>query len=414
MSPVVTAQHGHLPGSAGYRRVMVAMFAAGMATFVLLYDTQTLLPELTAAFDVSPTEAALSMSLATAGLAVALLVAGPASERYGRTRLIIASVWVSTLIALLCPFAPSWPALLGLRLLQGCALAGVAAVATAYLREELHPSAQARAAGLYIGGTAFGGMTGRVLTAPVAEAFGWRWGMAAAGFFALACAVVVTLALPASQHFHRRAPGQLGVLAMSRTALADPALRALYLLGAVSIGAIIAVFNALGFRLTEAPHHLGLGAVSAVYVVYLVGTVSSSISGRIADHVGRRAVLPFGCALAIVGVLITLLPWLPGIVVGLAALTAGFFVIHGLASGWVATRAHLVGASASQAAGFYLFSYYVGASVFGTLGTSAWTRFDWPGVAALALALFLTAAALARTLRRTPAIVPDPLPPASA
>jgi len=253
-----------------------------------------------------------------------------------------------------------------------------------------------------------------VLTAPVAEAFGWRWGMAAAGFFALACAVVVTLALLASQRFHRRGPGQLGVVAMSRTALADPALRALYLLGAGSIGAIIAVFNALGFRLTEAPHHLGLGAVSAVYLVYLVGTVSSSISGRIADHVGRRAVLPFGCALAVGGVLVTLLPWLPGIVAGLAALTAGFFVIHGLASGWVATRAHLVGASASQAAGFYLFSYYVGASVFGTLGTSAWATFDWPGVAALALVLFLTAAALSRTLRRTPAIVPDPLPPASA
>jgi len=405
---------GHLPGTAGYRRVMVAMFSAGMATFVLLYDTQSLLPELTAYFDVTPTQAALSMSLATAGLAVSLLVAGPASECFGRTRLIIGSVWAASLIALLCPLAPSWPALLGLRLLQGCALAGVAAVATAYLREELHPSAQARAAGLYIGGTAFGGMTGRVLTAPIAEVHGWRWGMASAALFALVCALVVTLCLPASQHFHRRAPGELGVVAMSRAALADPALRALYLLGAVSIGAIIAVFNALGFRLTTSPYDLGLGAVSLVYLVYLVGTLSSSISGRLADHFGRRAILPVGCALAIVGVLVTLLPWLPAIVVGLAALTAGFFIIHGLASGWVAARAHLVGASASQAAGFYLFAYYVGASVFGTLGTTAWAAAGWPGVSALALLLFLTAAALARTLRRTPAIDAAPLPLGSA
>ena len=284
------------------------------------------------------------------------------------------------------------------------ALAGLPAVATAYLREELHPSAQARAAGLYIGGTALGGMAGRLLTAPVAEALGWRWAMAAAGLFALGCAVVVTIALPPSQHFRRGVPGQLGLVAMSRAALADPALRALYLLGACAVGALVAVYNALGFRLTSGPHHLGLGAVSLVYLVYVLGTASSIVSGRLADRFGRRAVLPSGCLLAIAGVLLTMLPWLPAIVVGLAGLTAGFFVVHGLASGWVATRAHLVGASASQAAAFYLCAYYVGSSIFGSLGSSAWAAAGWAGVSTLALGLLLATAWLARTLRRTPAL----------
>ena len=49
-----TTTAGHLPGTAGYRRVMVALFAAGMATFVLLYDTQALLPELATRFSVTP------------------------------------------------------------------------------------------------------------------------------------------------------------------------------------------------------------------------------------------------------------------------------------------------------------------------------------------------------------------------
>lgn len=101
---------GHLPGSAGYRRVMAAMFAAGMATFVLLYDTQALLPELRTQFAVTPAEATLTLSLATAGLAAALLVIGPASERIGRTRLILAAVWSASLLALLCPLASSWHA----------------------------------------------------------------------------------------------------------------------------------------------------------------------------------------------------------------------------------------------------------------------------------------------------------------
>ena len=123
--------------------------------------------------------------------------------------------------------------------------------------------------------------------------------------------MVVTLALPASQHFQRRPPGQLGLAAMSRAALADPALRALYLLGACSVGALVAVFNALGFRLTSGPHDLGLGAVSLLYLVYVLGTLSSTVSGRLADRFGRRAILPAGCALAITGVLLTLLPGCP-------------------------------------------------------------------------------------------------------
>src|SRR6185503_2300147 len=125
-----------------------------------------------------PARSAWSLSLTTIGLGAALLITGPLSERTGRTRLIHLSLTLSAVVGLACAIAPGWPALLGLRLLQGVALAGLPAVATAYLREELHASTQARAAGLYIGGTALGGMAGRLVTAGVAEAYGWRWSLA--------------------------------------------------------------------------------------------------------------------------------------------------------------------------------------------------------------------------------------------
>ncbi|MCW2737012.1 MFS transporter, partial [Nocardioides sp.] len=191
-TPTDAAGHApHRPGSDGYRRIMVAMFAAGMATFVLLYDVQSLLPELVEAFAVSPTHATLALSLTTAALAVTLLVAGPLSEVVGRTRLIHLALWSATAVALACAVAPTWEVLLGLRMLQGVTLAGLPAVATAYLREELHPSAHGRAFGLYIGGTALGGMAGRLVTAPVADLAGWRWGLAAAAGFALVSAGLV-------------------------------------------------------------------------------------------------------------------------------------------------------------------------------------------------------------------------------
>jgi YNFM family putative membrane transporter len=297
--------------------------------------------------------------------------------------------------------------LLGLRLLQGVTLAGLPAVATAYLREELHPGTHARAAGVYIGGTAIGGMTGRLVTGPIADLAGWRWALAAIAAVGLVCAVAVRLLLPASRNFVPAAASAGHLAAMTRRALGDPALRALYAIGACSVGAFVAVFNALGFRLTSAPFDLGLGAAGLVFLVYPIGTVGSMIAGRLADRFSRRGVVPIGCLIAIAGVLLTLPDRLPVVVLGLSVMTAGFFAVHGVASGWVPTRAHAGGVAAGQAASLYLFAYYLGSSVFGSLTGPAWTAAGWPGVVLLAGGLLLVTGLLAVWLRRIPSL--DPL-----
>ena len=266
--PTLRTDDGHLPGTAAYRRIVGALFAAGVATFALLYSTQAILPELVDRFGVSSAGSTLTVSLTTLGLGIALLVAGPASDVAGRTAFIHLSLAASAVVAAACALAPTWSTLLALRLLAGVALAGLPAVATAYLREELHPSSHARAAGLYIGGTALGGMTGRLLTGAVAEAAGWRWALASTALLCLACAVIVRLLLPPSQRFTPAPTGVHTLLVMSRRALTDPGLLALYAIGGCSVGALVAVFNTLGFRLSGAPFHLGLGAASLVFLVY--------------------------------------------------------------------------------------------------------------------------------------------------
>jgi YNFM family putative membrane transporter len=402
-----TPHEGYRVGEAGYRRITVALFAAGLATFALLYSTQALLPEFPRAFSISAAQSTLSVSLTTIGLGIALLVAGPLSEVVGRTRLIHLSLVASALVAVACAVAPTWEVLLGLRLLQGVTLAGLPAVATAYLREELHPGTHARAAGVYIGGTAIGGMTGRLVTGPIADLAGWRWALAAIAAVGLVCAVAVRLLLPASRNFVPAAASAGHLAAMTRRALGDPALRALYAIGACSVGAFVAVFNALGFRLTSAPFDLGLGAAGLVFLVYPIGTVGSMIAGRLADRFSRRGVVPIGCLIAIAGVLLTLPDRLPVVVLGLSVMTAGFFAVHGVASGWVPTRAHAGGVAAGQAASLYLFAYYLGSSVFGSLTGPAWTAAGWPGVVLLAGGLLLVTGLLAVWLRRIPSL--DPL-----
>lgn len=395
---------GYRVGDAAYRRVTLALFVAGVATFALIYSTQALLPEFSRTFSVSAAQSTLSVSLTTIGLGSALLVAGPVSDVVGRTGLIHLSLAASTVVAAACAVAPSWEVLLGLRLLQGIALAGLPAVATAYLREELHPGTHARAAGVYIGGNAIGGMTGRLVTAPIADLAGWRWALAAVAVLGLVCAVAVVLLLPASRNF-TAAPARIGHLAtMTRRALADPALLALYAIGACSAGAFVAVYNATGFRLTSAPFDLPLGVAGLIFLLYAVGTIGSIVAGRLADRFSRRGVVPAGCLVTVAGVLLTLPDALVVVVVGLAVMTAGFFAVHGVASGWVPARAHAGGVAAGQAASLYLFAYYLGSSVFGTVTGQAWSVGGWPGVVLLSSGLILVTGLLALWLRRTPSL----------
>lgn len=402
----MTTHEGYLPGTAEYRRVVWSLFAAGTSTFVLLYSTQALLPDLTRAFGVSSEGATLSISLTTLGLGVGLLLAGPLSDVVGRTRLIHLSLFASVVVAMASALAPTWSSLLVLRFCSGFALAGLPAVATAYLREELHRSSQASASGLYVGGTAFGAMFSRLLAGAGAEIGGWRWGIAATAVVALGCAVLVRMLLPASRGFVARSGHPRALLDGARRALTDRGLLALYAVGGCVLGAMQAPFNMVGFRLTEAPFHLGLGAASLVFLVYPLGTVSAAWFGRLADRYGRRAVMPVGAGIAAVGILLTIPDHLGTLVLGLGVVVIGFFAVHGIASGWVPVRAHAGGASASQAASLYLFTYYLGSAVFGTAAGLAWTHAHWGGVVTLALVLLAVTAVLTLVLGRTPSLVP--------
>jgi YNFM family putative membrane transporter len=373
----------------------------------LLYSTQALLPVLARAFSLSAAQSTLSVSLATVGLGAALLVTGPVSDVLGRTRLIHVSLMASGVLALACAFAPSWDVLLALRLAQGVALAGLPAVATAYLREEIHPGTYARAAGQYIGGTVLGGLTGRLVTSVVADAAGWRWALAAIAALGLTCAVIVLFVLPPSRNFTPAPVGPGQLITMTRRAVSDPGLLALYAIGACSMGAFVAVFNVIGFRLTSAPFHFSAGAVGLVFLIYPVGSLSAALAGRLADRFSRRAVVPASCLVSATGLLLTLPGWPPAIVLGLAVMLAGFFGMHGVASGWVPVRAHAGGISPGQAASLYLFTYYLGSSVFGSLAGPAWTLGAWPAVTTLALALLAASGLLAAWLRRIPSLLPS-------
>jgi predicted MFS family arabinose efflux permease len=329
---------------AGMRRVRLGLFAAGLATFALLYTPQPLLPQLSRAFHAGPAAASLAMSAGTAALALAIIPVSSLSEVLGRRAVMITSVLAAAVLGLLAPLAPSLPALVTVRVLEGFALAGVAALA-------------------------------------------------------LGCAVAFAAVLP-QQRFFTPAKPRLRVLSRTLAGnLADTGLLRLYLIGFALMGAFVTVYNYLTFRLSEPPFGLSASVIGALFAVYLAGTWSSTVAGRLADRAGRRVVLPAGVALTIGGVALTLPASLAWVVAGLVLTTAGFFAAHSVASGWVGGRARVAPA---QASALYLCLYYIGSSVAGSAGGVFYSRGGWPLVAAFAIALLAVALASALSLRTLP------------
>lgn len=397
---------GHHLGTPAYRRITVCLFLAGLVTFASLYGVQPLLPTLVAEFGISPGQSTLAVSAATFGIGASLLVAGPLSEARGRRPLMLWSLYGASATGIACGLAGSFEWLLVLRAVQGVVLAGLPAVAMAYLSEELVAEAQARAAGLYIGGTAIGGMSGRLLAGGLADRFGWRAGLVLIGVGSAVVAVVVAAVLPGSRRFVP-APASLGTLAATtRSILADRVLVSLFAVAAAGMGGFVAVFNAVGFRLTQPPYALSVGAAGLVYLAYLPGSLSSTLAGRAVARFGQRAVAPWGAVALAIGALLTLAEPLPLLGIGIATLTVGLFALHGVASGWVAARAVRGSGAPGQASSMYLFGYYAGASVFGALGGGLWSRYGWTAVVALCVVLSLVALALVAALRRVPPLAP--------
>ncbi|MFD6322652.1 MFS transporter [Streptomyces sp. NPDC058442] len=370
------------PGGPGYRRMSLALFLAGVATFALLYSTQALLPLISGDLGVSAGDASWTVAAATGGLALFVLPMSALSERYGRRTVMTASLAVAVTVGLLVPFAPSLGALVALRALQGAALAGVPASATAYLAEEVRPRALVTAIGLFVAGNSVGGMSGRVVTGWVAQEWGWRVAVGVVGVLAVACAVAFRLLLPAPRHFR---PGSLRprVLAGAvRGHLANPLLRRLYAIGALFMTVFGGVYTVIGYRLSEAPFSLPQGVVGSIFLVYLVGTVSASAAGRLVSRLGRRGALYAAGGTTTAGLLLSLAGSLSLILLGLVLITGGFFAGHAVASSAVGRTAT---EGRAQASALYQSAYYVGSSVGSTVGALAFHSEGWAGTVGVGL-----------------------------
>ncbi|HEV2572217.1 MAG TPA: MFS transporter [Beijerinckiaceae bacterium] len=393
------AQGGARRGTAAYRRISSALFLAGFATFSLLYCTQSLLPIFAHDFGISPATSSLALSLSTASLAIAILGAAAVSESVGRKSLMFAAIAGAALLNAAAAAMPNWPLLLVCRTLEGFVLGGVPAVAMAYLAEEVDRSNLGFSMGLYIGGSALGGMAGRVGASTLADWYSWHVAMFVIGIAGLIAAIAFVCLLPASRNFTRQSRFHPRYhLQAWRAHLADRGLLLLFAIGFLAMGAFVAIYNYAGFHLMAPPYALSSSTIGLIFVAYLFGIAASSTAGVLADRLGHRRVLPIGFAIALTGIALTVTSSLWTIIAGIVLLTIGFFFAHSVASSWIG---RLAATAKGHASSLYLLAYYLGSSIGGTIGGTFLSAGGWPALAGFAGVCLLLGTAASLRLATT-------------
>ncbi len=197
---------------------------------------------------------------------------------------------------------PGFALLLVLRGLEGLALAGLPAVGMAYLADEIDGEHLGGAMGLYIAGNSVGGFGGRIIVSAIADLTGsWRWALGGIALVSGAFLVAFVLVLPVSRRFRPRPVGVGELLGAARAHLRDPVLRRFYAVGLLAMGVFVCAYNYVTFLLLGPPFRLPALVVGFVFVLYALGTATSTRTGRLADRVGTRTVLLGGVGIFILG-----------------------------------------------------------------------------------------------------------------
>lgn len=364
-------------GTRQFWRATLALCLGSFMIFANVYITQPLLPMLADQFAISPLQASWSMTVTTLTLGLSLLIFGPASDALGRTRLMLISMCGVVLCCFCLSQVQSFESLLWLRAVQGVCLAGLPAIAIAYMGDEFSKKALLIAVGLYISGNTLGGIGGRLIGGLMGDLLGWQEAFAAMSLIGLICLSLFVWLLPESNNFKPQPFKPLQMLRDIRGHLRNPLLFLAFLVGGFNFFIFINQYSYITFLLADAPYQLSASMLGMLFLTYLSGTLGSAVSGRFANFMPQPLVIAAGIVCLMCGSLVTLIPSIWAILLGLLINAFGFFVAHSAASSWVNYQAQGAKATASSV---YLVFYYLGASSGGFYLEPFWQQAGWEGV----------------------------------
>jgi YNFM family putative membrane transporter len=374
---------------------VVPVILAGAAAFLDLYSTQPLLPLLTRAFGASTFEAGLTITAPTTAVAIFAPFIGRLADRLGLRRVIIGSAGLLAIATALAATSQNLHQLIFWRFVQGVATPGIFASTVAYIHEVWPATHAGRATAAYMTGTILGGFTGRAVAGLVAADVSWPAAFVVLAMMNAVIAAVLWRWLPPEPRARRAA--QLDpppALESFARLLRNRRLIATCAVGFCILFTQVALFTYVTFHVAAPPFDLSTVAIGWLFVVYLVGAAVMPFAGRWVDRYGHRAGIASAMAVGGGGALITLAPWLPAIMAGLALGATGVFIAQATSSSYIGA---VTTEDRASAVGLYSTFYYAGGSMGAALPAALWNRAGWAGCVGLIVAVQAAGVAIAFT-----------------
>ena len=374
---------------AGQQASRLIVWLIGFFAFLNVYSMQAVLPMVMQDFHASPVQAGLTVGATVLAVALVSPFMGMLSDAYGRKVIICASLFALTVPTALIPVAGSLNALIFLRFLQGLAIPGIVVVLIAYLSEEFHSGGVARMTATYVGGTVMGGFCGRFITGHAGHLLGWRGAFVTLALLNFLGALLVVWLLPASRCFVANRNMRAGFGTLWRH-LHHKRLMAACAVGFCVLFSLVGTFTYVNLYLASSPFNLSSAGLANVFSVYLVGVLVTPLAGPYVVRLGFLRSLMGALSLSAAGLLMTLLPSLSVVIIGLTVCSTGVFICQ---SATLSAIAQNVSEGRSLATGIYYMSYYAGGAAGSLLAGVAYEGWGWGG-SVLSIALMQALAAL--------------------
>ncbi|XRX42631.1 MAG: MFS transporter [Buchnera aphidicola (Eriosoma harunire)] len=382
-------------GTKDFYLITLALFFAGFSVFSILYSVQPIFPLFSKCFHLTPFQSSLSLSSATITMACGMLFTGSLSDYYGRKLILCSSLLLASILTMICSICHSWKFIVFIRILTGFTLSGVTNVAMIYLTEEMHVHVLPISIALYISGNTIGGISGRMTTNILSQLFSWNIALFVVGLFSFFSSILSFYCLPTSKNFQFKTLDIKKLFRFLFFQCKDIVLLKLFIIGFIIMGVFVTVFNFIGYRLIASPFFLNQSIIGLISLIYFIGVYTSVQTGFLVKKYNKILLLYIFLILMMIGFLITIFNIICLIIIGLIFFAAGFFSLHSLISCWLGNQSTLLKGYASS---WYLFFYYLGGSIFGSIGGYIWLLGGWSMISIFVIFLLMVCFFLVKTI----------------
>jgi predicted MFS family arabinose efflux permease len=313
-------------------RAVFLLSLAAFASAASLRATDPLLPQIAGEYGVTTGAASAAVTAFALSYGLLQVVCGPLGDRFGRYRTIAAAAFVSAFCSAACALAPSLDALIAARFVSGATMGAFIPLALAWIGDTVAYERRQPLLARFLVGQMAGVAFGNAAAGWLGESFGWRAIFYALAGLLLVIAVLLLAEISRNPLVQTKGAGRGAMRESFRRMprlLVHPRLRVLV---ATGFAEGFFIFGALAFVAAyfQGRFAVGPGVAGTLVAMYAAGgMVYAVFSRRLVRHLGERGLVALGGVALTAGYLtLAFAPLVAVATMGIAAVGAGFYMLH--------------------------------------------------------------------------------------